>query len=141
MDSNFTFCSFRVYYTGVQMAGKKNKKKRLMQSLILRWFPGYDLYFTIVIMLLMVILATCTGCYSPDTVYVREYYSPRPFGTSLYIHHNHHYDHHNHYRQSNRRSSRPAGKVVTPTRNPTPPPSRPISKGVPEPPSNPRDRR
>ena len=91
-------------------------------------------------MFLMIILATCAGCYSPDTVYVREYYQPRPFGTSLYIHHDHHYDHHNdHYRHSNRRSSSPTRKVVTPTR--TPPPSRPISKGVPEPPSNPRDRR
>ena len=127
---------------GVQMADKKNKKKRLMQSLILRWFPGYDFHLTIVIMLLMVVLATCAGCYSPDTVYVREYYSPRPFGTSLYIHHDHHYGYHNdHYRHSNRRSSSPTRKVVTPTRNPTPPPSRPISKGVPEPPSNPRDRR
>ena len=87
----------------------------------------------------MVILFTWTGCYSPDTVYVREYYSPRPFGTSLYIHHDYHHDH---YRHSNRRSNRPARQATTTTtRNPTPPPSRPISKGVPEPPSNPRDRR
>lgn len=88
----------------------------------------------------MVILFTCTGCYSPDTVYVREYYRPRPFGTLLHIHHDHHYSHHNdHYRHSNRRSSSPTRKVAIPTR--TPPPSRPISKGVPEPPRNPRDRR
>ena len=125
------------------MVDKKNKKKRLIRPLNLKGFPGYDLYFSIVIMALMVILVTCTGCYSPDTVYVREYYNPRPFGTSLYIHHDHHYGyHHHHHRHSNKRSSRPAHKVVTPTtRNPTPPPSRPISKGVPEPPSNPRDRR
>ena len=91
----------------------------------------------------MVILFTWTGCYSPDTVYVREYYSPRPFGTSLHIHHDHHYSHHHdHYRHNNRRSNHPARKAPTaPTHNPSPPPSRPISKGVPEPPSNPRDRR
>jgi len=122
------------------MANKKNKKKKMIRPLDLKGFPGYDLYFTIVIVLLMIILAICTGCYSPDTVYVREYYHPRPFGTSLHIHHDHHYGHRNdHYRHSNRRSSSPTRKVVTPTR--TPPPSRPISKGVPEPPSNPRDRR
>jgi hypothetical protein len=119
------------------MAGKK--KKKLIRPLNLKGFPGYDFYFMLLIVLFMVVLATCSGCYSPDTVYVREYYQPRPFGTSLYIHHDHHYDHHNHYRHSNRRSSSPTRKVVTPTR--TPPPSRPISKGVPEPPSNPRDRR
>ena len=122
------------------MADKKNKKKKMIRPLDLKGFPGYDLYFTIVIVLLMIILAICTGCYSPDTVYVREYYHPRPFGTSLHIHHDHHYGHRNdHYRHSNRRSSTSTRKIVTPTR--TPPPSRPISKGVPEPPSNPRDRR
>ena len=115
---------------------KYYKKKRLIRPLNLKGFPGYDFYFVVLIGLLMVVLATCTGCYSPDTVYVREYYQPRPFGTSLYIHHDYHHDH---YRHSNRRSSSPTRKVVTPTR--TPPPSRPISKGVPEPPSNPRDRR
>jgi len=125
------------------MDRRKNKKKRLIRPLKSKWFPGYDLYFAIAVILLMLILATCAGCYSPETIYVREYYHPRPFGTSLYIHHDHHYDYnHNYYRHSNRRSNRPTGKVVTPiTRNPTPPPSRPISKGVPEPPSNPRDRR
>ena len=89
-------------------------------------------------------VVTCAGCYSPDTVYVRERYNPRPgyyFGTS-YLHHDYHHDyHHDHHRHSSRRSGRPASSVVTPTRNPAPPPSRPISKGVPEPPSNPRDRR
>jgi len=89
-------------------------------------------------------VVTCAGCYSPDTVYVREHYNPRPgyyFGTS-YLHHDYHHDyHHDHHRHSSRRSGRPASRVVTPTRNPAPPPSRPISKGVPEPPSNPRDRR
>jgi hypothetical protein len=121
------------------MANKKNKKKKLIRPLNLKSFPGYDFHFMLLIVLLMVVLATCSGCYSPDTVYVREYYQPRPFGTSFYIHHNDHYGHHNdHHRYSNRRSS-PTRKVVTPTR--TPPPSRPISKGVPEPPSNPRDRR
>jgi len=120
----------------------KNKKKKLIPPLNLKGFPGYDFYFVILIALFMVVLATC-GCYSPDTVYIREYHRPRPFGTSLYIDHGHHYYHHDHHRHSNssRRSSRPASKVITPTRNPAPPPSRPISKGVPEPPSNPRDRR
>ena len=136
MDSRFAVCASRVYYTGVQMVKKKNKKKRLIQPLALKGFPGYDLYYVVLIMLLIVVLATCVGCFSPDTVYVREYHQPRPFGTSLYIHHDYHHDH---YRHSNRRSSSPTRKVVTPTR--TPPPSRPISKGVPEPPSNPRDRR
>lgn len=93
----------------------------------------------------LVIIATLSSsCYSPDTVYVREYHRPSPFSTSLFIHHDHHHGHHyNHhsYRRSDRRNSRPTHKVVTPTRNPTPPPSRPISKGVPEPPTNPRDRR
>ncbi len=125
------------------MVNKKNKKKKIIKPLDLRWFPGYDLYFVILIVLLIVTLATCVGCYSPDTVYVREYYQPRPFGTSLYIHHDYHYDHHNdHYYRRNRRSSSPTRKAPTvSTHNPNPPPSRPISKGVPEPPSNPRDRR
>jgi len=119
------------------MVKKKNKKKKLIRPLSSRLFPGYDLYVTLAIMFLMVILATCAGCYSPDTVYVREYYSPRPFGTSFYIHHNHHYGHH--HRSSNRGYGKPTTKTITPTR--TPPPSRSISKGVPEPPSNPRERR
>ncbi len=89
-------------------------------------------------------VVTCAGCYSPDTVYVREHYNPRPgyyFGTS-YLHHDYHHDyHHDHHRHSSRRSGRPASRVVTPTRNPAPPPPRSISKGVPEPPSNPRERR
>jgi hypothetical protein len=93
-------------------------------------------------LLLVVITILSSSCYSPDTVYVREYHDPRPFGSSLYIHHDYHHNyHHNHYRHSNKRSSSPTRKVITPTRNPTPPPSRPISKGVPEPPSNPRERR
>ena len=71
----------------------------MIPPLNLKGFPGYDLYFVMLIVLVMVILATCVGCHSPDTVYVREYYHPRPFGTSLYIHHGHHYDHHNHHRQ------------------------------------------
>ncbi len=122
------------------MVSKKNKKKKkkMIQPLNLKGFPGYDLYFAILIMLLMVVLVTCSGCYSPDTVYVREYYQPRPFGTSLYIHHGYH---HNHYRHNDRRNGRPTRSKVVTTRHPTPPPSRPISKGVPEPPSNPRDRR
>jgi hypothetical protein len=121
----------------------KNKKKKLIRPLNLKSFPGYDFYFMLLIVLFIVVLATCSGCYSPDTVYVREHYQPRPFGTSLYIHHDHHYDHHNdHYRHSNRRSDRPARKAPTvSTRNPSPPPSRPISKGISEPPRNPRDRR
>ena len=122
------------------MANKKDKKKKLVRPLNLKGFPGYDFYYVALIALFIVVLVTCAGCYSPDTVYIREYHRPRPFGTSLYIHHDHHYGHHNdHHRYSNRRSSSPTRKVVTPTR--TPPPSRPISKGVPEPPSNPRDRR
>ena len=122
------------------MSNKKNKKKKLIRPLNIKGFPGYDFHITMVILVLIVVFANCTGCYSPDTVYVREYYSPRPFGTSFYIHHNHHYDHHHHrHRSSNRRYSKPATKTITPTR--TPPPSRPISKGVPEPPSNPRERR
>ena len=120
------------------MVKKKNKKKKLIRPLSSRLFPGYDLYVTLSIMFLVAILATCAGCYSPDTVYVREYYQPRPFGTSLHIHHSYHHDYYHH---NSRRSSRPSSKVITPTRSPTPPPSRPISKGVPEPPSNPRDRR
>jgi len=120
----------------------KNKNKKMIRPLNLRWFPGYDLYITIAIMLLVAILATCTGCYSPDTVYVREYHRPSPFSSSLFIHHDNHYSHHHsHHRHNDRRSSRPTHKVITPTRNPAPPPSRPIGKGVPEPPSSPRDRR
>lgn len=92
----------------------------------------------------VLIISACflfSGCSSPDTVYVREYYEPRPrFGTSFYIHHDYHHDHHSHSSRS-RRSNRSVSKVITPTRNPAPPPSRPISKGVSEPPSNPRDRR
>jgi hypothetical protein len=87
-------------------------------------------------------VVTCVGCYSPDTVYVREYYNPRPFGASFYTHYDYHHNyHHDHHSSSSRRNSRPAGKVITPTRNPAPPPSRPLSKGVPEPPRNPRDRK
>ena len=139
MDSCFALWYTRRNYIWIQMANKKNKKKRLIPPLNFKGLPGYDFYFMLLIVLFMVVLATC-GCYSPDTVYVREYHHPRPFGTSLYIHHDyHHSHHHDHYRHSNRRSSSPSRKVVTPTR--TPPPSRPISKGVPEPPSNPRDRR
>jgi len=86
-----------------------------------------------------------SGCYSPDTVYVREYYEPRPrFGTSFYIHHDYHHDyHHDHHRHSSRsrKSNRSVSKVITPSRNPAPPPSRPISKGVPDPPSNPLNRK
>ena len=124
------------------MVNNKNKKKRLIRPLNIKGFPGYDFHITLVMLILIAVLVTCAGCYSPDTVYVREYYHPRPFGTSLHIHHSYHHDyHHNHHRHNSRRSSQPSSKVITPTRNPTPPPSRPISKGVPEPSSNPRDRR
>jgi len=74
-------------------------------------------------------VVTCAGCYSPDTVYVREHYNPRPgyyFGT---LHHDYHHDyHHDHHRHSSssRRSGRPASRVTTPTRNPAPPPPRSI---------------
>ena len=144
-SSGFWAACFISFYTcwtrnyGFPMANRKNKKKKIIKPLSLKWFPGYDFYFVILIVLIMVVLAICSGCYSPDTVYVREYYQPRTFGTPLYIHHDYHHDH---YRHSNRRSDRPARKAPsTPTRNPNPPPSSPISKGVPAPPSNPRDRR
>ncbi len=118
------------------MVNNKNKKKRLIRPLNIKGFPGYDFHITLVMLILIAVLATCAGCYSPDTVYVREYYHPRPFGTSLYTHHGYHYNHHHH---NSRRYSKPATKTITPTRTPTP--SRPISKGVPEPTSNPRERR
>jgi hypothetical protein len=118
------------------MVRKKNKKKKLIRPLNIKGFPGYDFHITAALLILIVALVTCMGCYSPDTVYVREYYHPRPFGTSLHIHHGHYHHHHHH---SNRRYSEPKTKTLTPTR--TPAPSRPISKGVPEPPSNPRERR
>ena len=127
----------------MKMVNNKNKKKRLIRPLNIKGFSGYDFHITLVMLILIAVLVTCAGCYSPDTVYVREYYHPRPFGTSYLhhdYHHNYHHDHHLHS-SSSRRSGRPASSVVTPTRNPAPPPSRPISKGVPEPPSNPRDRR
>ena len=41
-----------------------DKKKRLIRPLNLKGFPGYDFYFAVLIVLLMVVLATCTGCYS-----------------------------------------------------------------------------
>ena len=119
----------------------KSKKKKFLRPLNLKVFPGYDLHITMAIFVLVAVLVTCTGCYSPDTVYVREYYRPSPFSTS-FINHRYHYDHHHHHHhRSSRKSSAPVNKTITPTRNPNPPPSRPISKGVPEPPSNPRERR
>ncbi len=121
------------------MVEKKNKKKKLIRPLNIKGFPGYDFHITIVMFILIVVLATCMGCHSPDTVYVREYYHSRPFGASLHIHHSHHYDHHHHRHGGSRRHSKPVTKTITPTR--TPPPPRPISKGVPEPPTNPRERR
>ena len=102
-------------------------REKIIRLSDFKGFPGYDFRFAVFIVVLMVILATCSGCYSPDTVYVREYHQPRPF---------------DHYRHSNRRSDRPDRKAATTTtRNPTPPPSRPMSKGVPDPPKNPRNRR
>ena len=118
-------------------------REKIIRLSDFKGFPGYDFRFAVFIVVLMVILATCSGCYSPDTVYVREYHQPRPFGASLYLHHNYHHNyHHDHYRHSNRRSDRPDRKAATTTtRNPTPPPSRPMSKGAPDPPKNPRNRR
>jgi hypothetical protein len=114
-------------------------REKIIRLSDFKGFPGYDFRFAVFIVVLMVILATCSGCYSPDTVYVREYHQPRPFGASLYLHHNYHHDH---YRHSNRRSDRPDRKAATTTtRSPTPPPSRPMSKGVPDPPKSPRNRR
>jgi len=122
------------------MVRKKNKKKKLIRPLNIKGFPGYDFHITVILLILIGVLATCMGCYSPDTVYVREYYRPSPFSAS-FIHHRYHHDHHHHHHRSSRKSSPPTSKTITPTRNPNPPPPRPISKGVPEPPANPRERR
>jgi len=95
------------------------------------------------IIVLIVAFIVCAGCHSPD--YTDTFIHPSVYGRPVYMHrsiyHYDHYDHHYHHRRSNNNSSRSSGKVITPTRNPTPPPSRPITKGVPDPPSHPRDRR
>ncbi len=53
------------------MVKKKNKKKKIIRPLNSRLFPGYDLYVTLAIMFLVVVLAACAGCYLLDTVYRR----------------------------------------------------------------------
>jgi hypothetical protein len=57
MDSDFAFRSFRVYYTGVQMGRKKNKKKISPKG-----FPGHDLHLTIAIVVGLGILTLIKAC-------------------------------------------------------------------------------
>ena len=71
LDSYVTFCTKRIYNNGIQMVKKKNKKKKIIRPLNSRLFPGYDLYVTLAIMFLVVVLAACAGCYLLDTVYRR----------------------------------------------------------------------
>lgn len=94
------------------------------------------------ITVLIVALTVCVGCHSPNSTDVIIH--PSVYGRPLYVHRIHYYDHHNHHyndHRSHNRRGRSTGKVITPTRNPAPPLSRPITKGVPDPPSYPRDRR
>jgi len=44
------------------MAGKKNKKKKLIKPLNLYLFPGYDLYFTLVIVAALAITFLGKSC-------------------------------------------------------------------------------
>ena len=129
--------TFRNSNYELRMANKKNKKKKIKQPLKSSLFPGYDLHICIAIFMAL-ILVTCTGCSSWGWESVDTHHH---HNTHLF-HYDHHY-HDSHRRYNDRRSKSATPKFVTPLSRATnpPPPSRPISKGVPEPPRSPRERR
>ena len=122
------------------MVKKENKKKKIMGPLKSSLFPGYDLHICIAIFMAL-ILVTCTGCSSWGWESVDTYHHHHHHNTHLFHYDHHYYD--SHRRHNDRRSKSATPKFVTPSSRTTtpPPPSRPISKGVPEPPRSPRERR